>query len=323
MSCIVWGCTNSNIATADSSVHYYVFPKHPVIVQQWIQACGWPPDQIDISIGKKNKKSHLGNCFLYLAQICSQHFDENSYTTEVKIIDYITCYTKVLKYDAVPTLYLPSRTEVIECDPQEELIVLEVPIQNKNLVLTDDKKEYLELQVKALPQTDESIEDKYKKIQSKEQLSTLENCNKTIRNKITTLENNLKRLKEVYIKQIETYKMKDLELSNLHHEYLRTKRSFLSLHDQRMLLSKVFSESQIKILSGKKKIYWSDDDMAVGYTIRHLSNKRCYLYLSKKLNIPLPAVSSIKRWMTLKSASEKKDLSVEDSSKKNENGENE
>jgi hypothetical protein len=53
MSCMVWGCSNSNLATADPSVHYYVFPKHPMIAQQWIDACGWPPDQMDPNIGKK------------------------------------------------------------------------------------------------------------------------------------------------------------------------------------------------------------------------------------------------------------------------------
>jgi hypothetical protein len=325
MSCMVWGCSNSNLATADPSVHYYVFPKHPMIAQQWIDACGWPPDQMDPNI----------------ARICSEHFDDTSYTTEIKVIDYITCYTKVLKYDAVPTLFLPSTTPIVikQTDPQEELremIVFAVPTENNVAVQHvemqeggDNNKEYIELQVHHLSSGNDESEAtreseqnsaRYKHIQTKEELSTLENCNKAIREKVMKLESNLKRLKEALAKQMETYKKKDVELSNLHLEYLRSKRSFLSLHEQKMLLSKVFSESQIKILSGKKKIYWSNDDMAVGYTIRHLSNKRCYMYLTKKLNIPLPAVSSIKRWMTLKNV--KKSVALE-APKKNEDEESE
>ncbi|XP_008199105.1 uncharacterized protein LOC103314533 isoform X1 [Tribolium castaneum] len=310
MSCIVWGCSNNSIVTADPSVHYYVFPKHPVIAQQWVQACGWPPDQIDPNN----------------AQICSLHFDENSYTTEVKMIDYITCYTKVLKFDAVPTLYLPTQTEVVIKDPQKELgemIVFTVPAtaEQENVTTGGGSKEYTELIVqKASVEVDM---EKYKHIATKEQLATLENCNKTIREKVARLENSLKHLRSVYNTQVETYKKKDLELSNLHHEYLKTKRSYLTLHEQKVLLSKVFSESQIKILSGKKKIYWSDDDMAVGYTIRHLSNKRCYMYLTKKLNIPLPAVSSIKRWMTLKEGSRKKSLTSGSPKKSEDEEENE
>jgi hypothetical protein len=65
MSCMVWGCSNSNLATADPSVHYYVFPKHPMIAQQWIDACGWPPDQMDPNIGKKingHSLQSVGEC---------------------------------------------------------------------------------------------------------------------------------------------------------------------------------------------------------------------------------------------------------------------
>ncbi|XP_044262177.1 uncharacterized protein LOC123009737 isoform X1 [Tribolium madens] len=298
MSCIVWGCSNSNIATADPSVHYYVFPKHPVIAQQWIQACGWPPDQIDANI----------------AQVCSLHFDEDSYTTEVKIIDYITCYTKVLKFDAVPTLFLPTQTEIIIKDPKEEL--------QEMIIFTVPAEQETELQVQNVEKLPQEVnKEKYKHIVTKEQLATLENCNKTIREKMARLENSIKHLRNVLNNQIETYKSKDLELSNLHHEYLKAKRSYLTIHEQKVLLSKVFSESQIKILSGKKKIYWSDDDMAVGYTIRHLSNRRCYMYLTKKLNFPLPAVSSIKRWMTLKNGSRKKSPTTTGSPKKDEESE--
>lgn len=62
------------------------------------------------------------------------------------------------------------------------------------------------------------------------------------------------------------------------------------------LLSKVFSHAQIGVLMGKRKVIWSDDDLAMAFTLRHMGNKECYLYLKETLNFPLPALSCIQKW---------------------------
>lgn len=54
IACAVYGCTNNTVTTTDISIQYYYFPKHPVIAQQWIQAC-WRADQIDTTTGTKSK----------------------------------------------------------------------------------------------------------------------------------------------------------------------------------------------------------------------------------------------------------------------------
>lgn len=55
IACAVYGCTNNTLTTTDPSIQYYYFPKHPVVAQQWITACCWAADQIDISTGNAQK----------------------------------------------------------------------------------------------------------------------------------------------------------------------------------------------------------------------------------------------------------------------------
>lgn len=61
-------------------------------------------------------------------------------------------------------------------------------------------------------------------------------------------------------------------------------------------IQKVFSPSQINLLLGRKKVYWTDDDLARAFTLRHIGGKNCYLYLKNTLNMPLPALSCVQRW---------------------------
>lgn len=61
-------------------------------------------------------------------------------------------------------------------------------------------------------------------------------------------------------------------------------------------IQKVFSPSQIKLLMGQKKVYWTDDDLARAFTLRHIGGKNCYLYLKNTMNMPLPALSCVQRW---------------------------
>lgn len=66
------------------------------------------------------------------------------------------------------------------------------------------------------------------------------------------------------------------------------------------LLSKVFSNAQINVLSGEDKVIWSDDDLAMAFSLRQLSSKECYMYLKNTLNIPLPSLSCVQRWAASK-----------------------
>lgn len=184
--------------------------------------------------------------------MCSFHFDENTYTTtETVDSDFVISYTRILKENAVPTLYLPD--------------------ENKNV--------------------------KY------ETLKTLTDNNIKLRREVQNLEEVVKFMRNTVKNEQKMYESVNTNFKNLKKRLhmLKNQRFYnLSLTEQTSILKKVFSPMQIRLLMGKKKVtYWNDDEMSVAYTIRHLSNRRFYIYLTKTLQIPLPAMSSFRRWATL------------------------
>lgn len=305
-SCVVYGCT-SNTSTADSGVQYYYFPKHPLVAQQWLAAC-WRSEPIDIAN----------------AQICSTHFDSSCFSTEYKM-DYLGNYTKVLKFDAIPNLYLPNTQQSIILKTADEPV-------STDTINSADIKDMMVFEVQTVPlhsvnnfvtlptnqitySCTSQLEDneKYKRVTNKTQLENIKNANVLLKRNCEEYQTVINQLKEKIKRKCEEVKLVNEEIKKISHHLDAARINNMTIAEQRNILSKVFSESQIKILSGKKKIYWSNDDMAMGYTIRQISNKRCYFYLSKKLNFPLPALSSIKRWSTLKKSELNGNLKKEES----------
>lgn len=242
------------------------------------------------------------------------------------MLDYLGCYTKVLKYDAVPTLYLPNspspsiiiKTDIEEPvnvqDSMKNIIVYAIPSgtietnQVDNFINVEEQQKITE--GNKAQETD--LPEEYKHVKDVNDLERLKEENENLRKYIQQLQPAVEKQRVKAAEKESALQKSKQELNKLLSQCHTLQKSSLSIQEQKNILSKVFSESQIKILNGKKKIYWSNDDMAIGYTIRHMSNKRCYMYLTKNLNIPLPALSSIKRWATLKkNESTKKDDTFE------------
>lgn len=91
------------------------------------------------------------------------------------------------------------------------------------------------------------------------------------------------------------FKVKDLvRLHNvLGQEWMKSNSN---VKNKKNIVRKVFSDAQINLLLGKKKVVWSDDDLAMAFTLRHIGSKECYLYLKNKLNMPLPALACVQKW---------------------------
>lgn len=67
----------------------------------------------------------------------------------------------------------------------------------------------------------------------------------------------------------------------------------------RNILNSIFTPGQIKLLLNpkKKKIHWSSEDIAAAISLRSVSPK-AYRYLQKARNVPLPALSTLRRWVS-------------------------
>ncbi len=65
-----------------------------------------------------------------------------------------------------------------------------------------------------------------------------------------------------------------------------------------MILSRTpWSEAQTTMfLEGKKSVHWSEADRSVAVLVRNLTSRRVYRFFRDKRLIPLPSLSTLKRW---------------------------
>lgn len=72
----------------------------------------------------------------------------------------------------------------------------------------------------------------------------------------------------------------------------------VSVDEIKNLLSSVLSSNQIDlILNRKKQVRWTQDELSMAFTIRYIS-KNCYLFLKNKMKLPLPALTTLERWVS-------------------------
>ncbi|XP_074029221.1 uncharacterized protein [Leptinotarsa decemlineata] len=205
--------------------------------------------------------------------ICFWHF----FNTELRMVDHGTSTEKLLTDD--PIMLIHRKSELISNFDQSIRKENEIEYHNLEEESTESNKQY-------------------NKIKTHIELKALQNKNSKLLKKRLTIHRNIQ-CNKILLKE----RLRELSILNLASK--ETSEKELSLQNQKELLSRVFSANQLKVLCGKKT-HWSNDDMAVAYIIRHLGNERCYGYLMKNMNFPLPAPSSLRRWITLRKGSENK-----------------
>ncbi|XP_072386922.1 uncharacterized protein [Diabrotica undecimpunctata] len=225
-SCSVPGCKNKS---GNECREFFPLPTNEITRQTWLTFCCLTAENLDHS----------------KVAICSNHFDQNAYLTEVNNVGSLTYLIKFLDPEAFPTLNLPPAA--------------------KNISLKD-----IQLQL-----------DK-RKNKTVKNLQYLEESNYALQKRIDLIEEDIQhKMKQLKEQERTLIKLRSQDREGLSHE----------------ALSKVFSRNQIKLLSGNKRTTWTDDDFAVGHTIMHLSNRRFYNYLTKVLNYPFPASSSVQAFV--------------------------
>lgn len=195
--------------------------------------------------------------------ICSAHFYLDDYQRNYKQEFIDPNFKRVLKANAIPTQNLqPSKGEAIKKEP-----LLEndhsYHIAGSKEAPRESPKETLDLNdVRISVDLNEALQEKCRNLtmklrNMKQKSKQLEKSTKIFKQKLAEHQNDVVEVDEV---------------------------------------QKVFSRSQINLLLGKKKVYWTDDDLARAFTLRHIGGKKCYLYLKNTLNMPLPALSCVQRW---------------------------
>ncbi|GJQ74526.1 hypothetical protein Trydic_g21391 [Trypoxylus dichotomus] len=121
------------------------------------------------------------------------------------------------------------------------------------------------------------------------------------------LESKISKLKQQQLQLMEALNVRNKNIKVKKKKYLALKNKVDRLrcttsgvHREKNLLSTVFSDAQIRVLIGKERVVWSEDDLAMAFSLRHMSSRECYLYLKRFLNFPLPALSCVQRWAASK-----------------------
>lgn len=87
----------------------------------------------------------------------------------------------------------------------------------------------------------------------------------------------------------------NLKMSKMEILALKKKLNKANAKLNRMMISKPFSKGQVKMLMGGKKVAWGKEDLANAFALRYFS-KRSYLYMKNKMGIPLPRISTLRRY---------------------------
>lgn len=233
------------------------------------------------------------NYFLFVSDfICSLHFSADSFIAGSQKEGKVIYFYKKLKEGAIPTKNLPQDT-----DKDCKMSIVEHDIKNVSSAQTSSQLSVSLMNINP-QQKNKTDSNKYDMVRTAVQLKHMQDSNERLQKQINALEKELATETDLYKKRLE-------ENTEVRKQLKKYAQHVLSKQRSQFILSKVFSETQINILMGKKRSLWTDHDMAVAYTIRHLSNISCYNYLTKNMNIPLPGLSSIKRWINVKGLGKK------------------
>lgn len=300
--CTVATCHNSAQKTTGSGIIYHSFPKNASIRAIWVQRC------------KREGKWNPDSC-----SVCSTHFKESDYQRDLKSELLNIPIKKRLKADAVPSVNLPQSSSVSNSN-----------MQKKKYQLLEDRKHRLERRsrkraVSELLATDTSTLTSFSSenpacsnIKGVDEPETPPN----------PVDNNMANRKEDFVEKemllreieqlkeenrklkIETAKLKNVqsslkrkiknrtvrELKTDSHQAFPTSTTDFTVEKVFKIVSPTLTRTQVeKIVLRKKKIVWKTEDISRALTLRYLG-KRSYLYLRDMLQMPLPALSTLRRW---------------------------
>lgn len=265
--CAVAVCSNSRVKTRELTgekpkILYHRFPKDPEISKQWAQFC--------------RRADKLFNPATSV--ICSEHFTEKDYERDLKAELLNIAPKRVLKSDAIPSNFLLLKQTVAEN--------LTTNNDREARIKGRESKKLVETLVSSVLVEDEAsseINQLSIALQENEELKKEIGC---LREQVTSL---LQKTNE------DAASISKLKREN---QYLRRKNNKTPLKYKKMhkVLTSMFTSNQISVLLGlKKHVNWTSEEISLAFTLRYLS-KRCFLFLRRKLNIPLPGISTLQRW---------------------------
>lgn len=259
VQCAVAICSNTYYKTKDRSdgVSYFRFPKKDKLRNVWIDRC--------------KRKDSLNPDTSY---ICSDHFKEEDFIRNLKAELMGSKQKKFIHPEAIPSVKLlptenckldTSRGKRREKKERNEIVSKLLKTNEPDIASSSEGNPPCSLDADEESKTmDYKVE--YVKLKAAYEAEKIQG-----NDKIAALEEENRRLREERKESVQ----KELTI----------------------LLKGIFTTTQIEqILKKKKKVNcWTSEDITKAFTIRYLS-KRCYIYLRNDMNIPLPCLTTLKKW---------------------------
>eukprot|EP00096_Caligus_rogercresseyi_P009814 TRINITY_DN3414_c0_g1_i3.p1 TRINITY_DN3414_c0_g1~~TRINITY_DN3414_c0_g1_i3.p1 ORF type:complete len:306 (-),score=-25.76 TRINITY_DN3414_c0_g1_i3:54-971(-) len=258
--------------------HFHSFPRSKDLASKWATAC--------------NREYGLPK----YPVICHKHFTEDSYQRDLRneLLNLPT--RRILKPDAVPTLFLTDMTEPSITPPSKtqshgevlkrKALIEELirnyhkcsKIEDSETPSASDLETFIDREVQV-----DSPETLNKSIQTSSEDFYPSTERKTLLSKINDLREELRNLKKKNV---------DLRVQNRRLSTKRYKRTLIQTE-----LSKKFTPAQVSRITGsKKRSNWGKEDIANGIILHSLS-KRAYSYIRSKNTFPLPGISTLRSWI--------------------------
>ena len=269
-SCAVAGCSNwRNKPGLEKTISFHRFPKDESLCKAWIVRCA------------RKDKINLSN-----ATVCSEHFDESCFVRDLRNELLSLPTRRILHEHALPTRRLPCKKSPVKSPGRERRAMKR---QSKTLIedlLTDDGAAAEEVIVAVQETEPNSCSQCRQLLIDNEELKT--ECN-SLRQKI---------------KQLQDKHARDTKMFNNRIAYWRkiSKSGESKCTNSKQQLARniagIFSSGQIRCLQrGKKYVQWTKEDILHALELRTVSRK-AYTFLRNTRRVPLPSLSTLKRWVS-------------------------
>ena len=295
--CSVMGCNTSQ--KKSKGIHFYRFPKDPVLSEQWSAFCRIPP--VNTKNGNSISILHLTveyshRFVFFVARICSLHFEDkfNYKSMQQIILGYSPKNRRRLVSTAIPTIKIPlspNKSGFCGSSDQVEVSVEHNFTPNKNgstekIVRKVDINARKKCHVNLFGVTDVAKETEH----GIQPLNDFED---------TTKQRNYENYWEKKFNELQK-KYDDIQRENEKIEE-ENRRLVKKLNEKNDLVTigtaskKLFTPGQIRRLIKQKRVCWSSDDIASAISLRSVSPK-AYRYLRQTCKFPFPDLRTLRRW---------------------------
>jgi len=266
-TCAVASCKNTGRNEAGKNLSFHRFPKDDRLVKVWISRC-CRKDPFNVNT----------------ARICSEHFENEQFVRDLRseLLGDAVKARHILRDDAIPIRKLPYKTSPVKSPGRSgRATKRRAKVSLDELLFDTTEVSDQSMNLNAIDPSESNLND-----------AGCQQC--------ASLQAECDRLQKELEKQMNNHIAERNRLENRIRFWRDAARKNKTSFQPRKIehnLKRIFSPGQIRCLqNGKKAIRWSKEDILHALELRTVSQK-AYVYLRSNKQVPLPGVSTLRRWV--------------------------